>query len=110
MGLCLDFHRTKREKSGGQKQAKCARQLSVLDLVRTSTNADKRTDFFERGAGCGEHGVTIGTDWAEMRIAENAWFGFATAAKRAEFRFRVHGGDWRAKPFALTLRCSRRVG
>ena len=37
-------------------------------------------------------GVTIGTDWAEMRIAENAWFRFATEAKRKEFRFRVHGG------------------
>jgi len=57
MGLCLGFHRTKREKSGGQKQAKCAPPLSVLDLVRTSTNADKRTDFFERDAGCRERGV-----------------------------------------------------
>ena len=50
-----------------------------------------RADFFERDAGCREHRVTIGTDWAEMRIAENAWFRFATEAKRKEFRFRVHG-------------------
>ena len=34
MELCLDFHRTKREKSGGQKQAKCAPPPSVLDFAQ----------------------------------------------------------------------------
>ena len=67
-GFFLGFHRSKREKSGGQKQAKSVPPPSVLDLARTSTDPDERTDFFERGAGCREHGVTIGTDWAEMRI------------------------------------------
>ena len=86
----------------------------MIDLVRTSTDSDERADFFEREAGCREHGVPIGTDWAEMRIAERAWFRFATAAKRAAFGFRVHGGthkvalfDWRANP--LFLPCSPRV-
>ena len=64
----------------------------MINVARTSTDPDERTDFFEHGAGCGEHGVTIGTDWAEMRIGEDAWCRFATAAKRAAFRFRVHGG------------------
>ena len=64
----------------------------MIDLARTSADSDERADFFEHGAGCREHGVTIGTDWAEMRIGKNAWFRFATAAKRAAFRFRVHGG------------------
>ena len=64
----------------------------MIDLARTSTDPDERADFFEHEAGCRELGVTIGTDWAEMRIAEDAWFRFATAAKRAAFRFRVHGG------------------
>jgi hypothetical protein len=64
----------------------------VIDLARTSTDPDERADFIERESGCREPGVTIGTDWAEMRIAENAWFRFATAAKGAAFRFRVHGG------------------
>jgi hypothetical protein len=73
MGLCLDFHRTKREKSGGQKQAKCAPPLSVLDLIRTSSNTDARTDLLKHDAGYSEAGVAIRTDWAEMRIPENAW-------------------------------------
>ena len=51
---------------------------SVIDLARTSTDPPERADFFEREAGCREHGVTIGTDWAKMRIGENAWFRFAT--------------------------------
>ena len=50
--------------------ARDGRKRSVVDLARTSTNPDERADFFERGAGCRERGVTIGTDWAEMRIAE----------------------------------------
>jgi len=66
--------------------------LSAIDLVRTSTDPDEWADFFEHCAGCHENGITMGTDWAEMRIAENAWFRLATAAKRAAFRFRVHGG------------------
>ena len=65
---------------------------SAVDFARTRTDLDERADFFERDAGCRELGVTIGTDWAEMRIGEIAWFRFATAAKRAAFRFRVHGG------------------
>ena len=40
----LGFHRTHREKSGGQKQAKCAPPPSVLDLARTSTNPGERAD------------------------------------------------------------------
>ena len=64
----------------------------MLDLVRTSTNADRRTDFFERAADYRKRGVTIGTDRAEMRIGENAWRRFATAAKGTGFRFGVHGG------------------
>ena len=64
----------------------------MADLARTSTDPDERSDFFEHEAGCRERGVTIGTDWAEMRISENAWFRFARAARRAAARFRVHGG------------------
>ena len=45
---------------------------SVLDLARKSTGSDEQADFFERGAGRGELGVTIRTDTAEVRIAENA--------------------------------------
>ena len=63
----------------------------MIDLARTSPDPDERTDLFEREAGCRELGVATGTDRAEMRIAENAWFRFATEAKRKEFRFRVHG-------------------
>ena len=65
---------------------------SVIDLARTSTDPDERADFVKREAGCRERGIAAGTDWAETRIAKNAWFRFATAAKRAAFRFRVHGG------------------
>ena len=64
----------------------------MIDLARMSTDSDERADFFEHAAGRRERGVTIGTDWAEMRIAKNARFRFATVAKRAAFRFRVHGG------------------
>ena len=64
----------------------------MIDLARTSTDPDQRADFFERAAGYRKRGVTIRTDRAEMRIAENAWRRFATAAKRVAFRFRVHGG------------------
>ena len=63
----------------------------MINVARTSTDPDERADFFEHGAGCGEHGVTIGTDRPEMRIAENAWFRFATAAKQEAARSRVHG-------------------
>jgi len=62
----------------------------MIDLARTRTDPDERTDFFERGAGCREHGITIGTDRAKMGIGENAWFRFAATAKRAASRF--HGG------------------
>ena len=64
----------------------------MIGLVRTSTDPDERVDFFERQAGCHERCVTIRTDWAEMRIAEDALRSFAAAAE-PEFRFRVHGGD-----------------
>ena len=64
----------------------------MVDLARASTDPDERAYFFEHEAGCRELSVASGTDWAEMRIAENAWFRFATAAYRAAFRFRVHGG------------------
>ena len=63
----------------------------MIDLARTSSDPDERANFFEHDAGCRELGVTIGTDWSEMRIGENAWFRFATVAKGAAFRFRVHG-------------------
>ena len=39
---------------------RCRRKRSAIALARTSTDPDKRADFFERGAGCREHGVTIG--------------------------------------------------
>ena len=68
------------------------RKRSAIDLVRTSSDPNERPDFSERDARCREQGVTAGTDRAEMRIAKNAWFRFATAARRAAFRFRVHGG------------------
>ena len=64
----------------------------MINLARTRSDPDERADFFEHGAGCRELGVATGTDWAEMRIGEDAPFRFATAAKRAAFRFRVHGG------------------
>ena len=44
-------------------------ERSVIDLARTSTDPDERADFFERGSGCRERGITIGTDWAEMGSA-----------------------------------------
>ena len=65
----------------------------MIDLARTRTDPDDRADFFERTARYRKRGVAIGTNWAEMRIAENAWRRFATAAERAAFRFRVHGGQ-----------------
>ena len=55
----------------------------MIDLARTSTDPDERADFFEHGAGCREHGVTIGTDWAEMRIGDflfdHGYFGASEA-------------------------------
>jgi hypothetical protein len=54
--------------------------------------SDERADFFERDTGYRKRSVAIRTNWAEMRIAENAWRRFATAANRAGLRFRVHGG------------------
>jgi len=32
--------------------ARAGRTRSVIDLARTSTDPDERTDFFERGADC----------------------------------------------------------
>ena len=85
-------------------------ERSVINLVRTSANARDRADFFERGAGYREKGVTIGADRAEMRIAESAGRGFAAAAEWAG----VHGGPCRiasidrpATPLFLALRRSR---
>ena len=75
----------------------------MIDLARTRTDPDEWTDFIERGAGCREPGVTSGTDWAEMRIAKNAWFRFAAAAKRTAFRFRVHGGRHADKRLVCAL-------
>jgi len=65
---------SKRGLSDGRKQL-------VIDLARTDTDPDERTDFFEHGAGCRELGIAFGTNWAEMRIAEHAWRRFATATE-----------------------------
>ena len=59
----------------------------MIDLARTRTDPDERANFFEHEARCREDCVTIGTDWAEMRIAEDAWVRFAAAAKRVTSRF-----------------------
>jgi len=67
-------------------------ERSVSDIARTSTDPNERADFFERAASYRKSGVAIGTNWAEMRIAEHASLRFAAAAKRAAFRFRIHGG------------------
>ena len=32
--------------------ARAGRTRSVIDLARTSTDSDERSDFFEHGAGC----------------------------------------------------------
>ena len=51
------------------------RTRSAIDLARTSINPDDRADFFERGADCRQHGVTIGTDRGGTRIAKNLSYG-----------------------------------
>ena len=55
------------QRGGGSSVAKQAEQ-SGIDLARTSADPDTLADFFEHDAGCRETSVTIGTDWAEMRI------------------------------------------
>jgi hypothetical protein len=62
-------------------------------FFRRPRKPDERADFFERATGHRKRGVVIRTNWADMRIAENAWRRFATAAKRLTLRFRVHGGQ-----------------
>jgi len=60
------------------------RSEAIGDGPRTN-KLQSRTEFCEHDAGCRELGVRIWTDWAEMRIAKNAWFRFAAAAKRTAF-------------------------
>lgn len=75
----MTFRGTVRHAEPSTSNAKAER--SVIDLA-ASTDSDERAGFFEHGTGCCELGIAFGTDRAEMRIAENAWRRFATAAKR----------------------------
>jgi hypothetical protein len=59
--------------------------LSDIASMINLGKAEARTDFFERASGYRKRGVAIRTNWAKMRIAENAWRTFATAAKRLAF-------------------------
>ena len=82
--ICLPTFKTSKRNAQAER--------SVIDLARTSTDPDDGANFFEHESGRRETGVTSGTHGTEMRIAKSAWFRFATAAKGATFRFRVHGG------------------